>query len=93
MATMPGTVRDESLNGTGEGVEDGGTLLVVNAIAVTDLFGNTPHRENGYRIVGGTYINEGDEGGNAEFGPSFAVHMTGDHVDEKVDTALLLDES
>ena len=72
------------MNGAGEGVENRGTLLVLNTIAVAYLFGNATYGENGDGIVSRTDINKRDDGSNAEFCAPFAVDMTGDHTDDEI---------
>ena len=87
-----GAIGDESLHETGEGVEDGGGLLVVHAVSVADLFGDASHSEDGDGIIGRTDIHQCHQRADAEFCATLAVNMSGHPFDDEIDAALLFDE-
>ena len=86
------TIRDQSLHGAGEGVEDTCCLAVIYPKLVAYLLGDVAHGENCHGVVGGTDVHHRDEGGDGEFSASLASHVRCELLDDVVDTTIFSDD-
>ena len=66
-------VRNETLHHTREGVEDTCRLPRVDAILLTDFFGNIANGEDGNGVVGRTEVNQTHQRRDSTLGATLAI--------------------
>lgn len=87
-----GAVGDEALEDAGEDVQEGGGFAWVDAEFLADFLRHVAGDDDGYRVVGGGAVHQGDEGRDGEFRALHALHEGRQFPDEPGDAAVVGDE-